>query len=161
MFAVINLLYFTNLIPPIPLSLKDSGVYHNVQRDSTGNYVVENENKGWRGYFEFYKVYHQVYGDPVFAYSAVFSPTNLNTTVIHEWQHYDVRSAQWVVQNTVDLPVIGGRGNGFRTFSVRNNLVEGKWIVNVLTNTGQLVGRLRFKIEDVPTNPALQTIVKQ
>src|SRR3989338_9451002 len=31
-FTLVNLLYFTNLIPPIPLSLKDAGVYHSIQK---------------------------------------------------------------------------------------------------------------------------------
>jgi hypothetical protein len=161
MFLVINLLYLTNLIPPIPLSMKDGGVYHNVERQPSGVYSVEWEDRGLRGYFEFYKTFHQVPGQPVFAYSAIFSPTNLNTTVIHEWQHYDEKTEKWVVQNTVDLDVIGGRGNGFRTYSVRDNLAEGKWMVNVLTTRRQLVGRLRFKVVNVDVVPQLQNEIKK
>jgi len=32
-FVLINFLYFTNLIPPIPFSLKDAGVYHLIQKN--------------------------------------------------------------------------------------------------------------------------------
>jgi hypothetical protein len=160
-FVVINILYLTNLIPPIPLSMKDGGVYHNIEKQADGNYLVEWENRGVRGYFEFYKTFHQIQGEPVFAYSAVFSPTNLNTTVIHEWQHYDEKSGKWIVQNTVDLQVRGGRGNGFRTYSVRDNMAEGKWMVNVLTTTGQLVGRLRFNVVNVNTLPQLDSQIKK
>lgn len=161
MFIVINILYLTNLIPPIPLSLKDAGVYHSIVRNSNGNYTVVHEDLGLRGYFQFYKTYHQVIGEPVYAYSAIFSPSNLNTTVIHEWQHYDENRGEWVVENTVDLDVIGGRGNGFRTYSVRNNLEEGKWLVNVMTTRRQLVGRLRFNVINVETVSDLETVVKK
>ncbi|KND50314.1 MAG: hypothetical protein AB198_01925, partial [Parcubacteria bacterium C7867-003] len=160
-FIAFNLLYFTNLIPPIPLSLKDAGVFHDVKRDGTGNYTVKYENKGFRGYFEFYKKFHQVYGEPIYAYSAIFSPSNLNTTVIHEWKHYDEVNKKWTIENTVDLPVIGGRGGGFRTYSVRNNLAEGKWVVNVKTSRGQAIGRLRFDIINVDVEPELTTITKK
>ncbi len=161
MYLVINILYLTNLIPPIPLSMKDAGIYHNVERQMNGNYVVESEDHGLRGYFEFYKKFYQVVGEPVFAYTAIFSPTNFNTTVIHEWQYYNEKNEMWEVQNTVDLQVKGGRENGFRTFSVRNNLKEGKWIVNVLTERGQLVGRLRFNVINVDALPKLDSQIKK
>ncbi len=160
-FIVINLLYLTNLIPPIPLSLKDAGVYHSIERDGAGNYITKYEDRGIPGYFEFYKKYHQVYGDPVYAYSAIFSPSDLNTTVIHEWRYYNERTAQWEVKNTVDLQVIGGRGGGFRTYSVRNNLEQGKWIVDVLTTRRQLVGRLRFNVINVGAEPELTEVIKK
>ncbi|TSC70439.1 MAG: hypothetical protein CEO12_373 [Parcubacteria group bacterium Gr01-1014_46] len=159
-FVVVNLLYFTHLIPPIPLSLKDAGAYHKIVRNSDGNYIAEYEDNGFLSYFEFYKNFKLVYGEPLYAYSAIFSPSKLNTTVIHEWQHYDEVTKKWVTENTVDLPVIGGRGGGFRTYSVRNNLAPGKWIVNVLTDTGQLIGRLRFNIIEVETTPTLSTVIK-
>lgn len=161
MFLAINILYFTNLIPPIPLSLKDAGIYNSVERNLQGNYTVTREDRGIFSYFEFYKKFHQVYGEPVYAYSAIFSPTNLNTTVIHEWSHYNEYTALWEIKNTVELNVIGGRGNGFRTYSVRNNLEQGKWIVDVKTPQGQLIGRLRFRVINVGSMPKLETIIKQ
>src|SRR3989338_386921 len=72
-FVTVNLLYFTNLIPPIPLSLKDAGLYHSIEKNIDGNYVVKYEDLGLRGYFEFYQNFKQVSGTPVYAFSAVFS----------------------------------------------------------------------------------------
>ena len=34
-YALFNVLYFTNLIPPIPLSLKSAGVYHGINRSDS------------------------------------------------------------------------------------------------------------------------------
>src|SRR5581483_775441 len=45
-FALVNILYLTNLIPPIPLSLKDAGVYHSLKRQG-GNYVALAEVSDW------------------------------------------------------------------------------------------------------------------
>ena len=159
-FVLVNLLYFTNLIPPIPLSLKDAGVYHSIFRNVDGNYTVEYEDLGFGGYFQLYQDFKEVPGTPIYAYSAVFSPSDLNITVIHEWQYYDELLKTWLTESRVDLPVIGGRGGGFRTFSVRSNLSSGKWRVNIETLEGQLIGRLRFNIMQVSIEPVLTADIK-
>ncbi len=158
--AVVNILYFTNLIPPIPLSLKDAGVYHSIQKNADGNYVVTYENLGLSGYFSLYPKFQEVAGDTVYAYSAIFSPSNLNTTIVHEWQYYDGIQKLWVTVNEVALPVIGGRDGGFRTFSSQSNVFDGNWRVNIKTAQGQLIGRLRFSIVQGNTEPPLVTDIK-
>ncbi len=157
---LVNVLYFTNLIPPIPLSLVDGAVYHSLHRDASGNYVVQNEPSHWFNYFNLYQDFHMVSGAPIYAYSAVFSPSNLNLTVLHEWQRYDSVSGKWQTQGTVSLPVVGGREGGFRTFSVWTDASAGLWRVNVKTQSGQLVGRLRFDVVLVPMLPPLVVEVK-
>jgi hypothetical protein len=84
----------------------------------------------------------------------------LNLTILHEWQHYDEASGKWLTVGTVTLSVIGGRDGGFRTFSVWTNLSAGKWRVNVKTESGQMIGQLRFNLVPVQTAPALVTEVK-
>lgn len=159
-FAVVNILYFTNLIPPIPLSLKNAGVYHSLERNSNGNYVVQYEDFGFREYFNLYQDFKQVPGSSVYVYSAIFSPSELNTTIVHEWQFYDENKGKWILESRINLPVIGGRDGGFRTFSAQSNLFSGKWRVNVETAEGQLIGRLRFNIISVENEPALVTDTK-
>lgn len=50
-FVVMNIMYFTDIMPPIPLSLKDAGVYHSIVRNKVGNYDAKVEPKVWRDYF--------------------------------------------------------------------------------------------------------------
>ncbi|MES3031957.1 MAG: DUF2914 domain-containing protein, partial [Patescibacteria group bacterium] len=155
-FIIINVLYFTNLIPPIPLSLKDAGMYHSMRKNADGNYVVTYEDYGWRGYLKFYPDFKQVPGMSVYAFSAIFSPKNLNTTILHEWQHYDEVEKQWTTESVISLPVVGGRDQGFRTYSVRSNLVAGKWRVNIKTERKQTIGHIRFNLIPVETGTALK-----
>jgi hypothetical protein len=159
-FGLVNFLYFTNLIPPIPLSLKDAGVYHSIQRNSASNYDVTYEDYGWRGYFNLYQDFNEVSGKPIYAFSAIFSPRNLNLTIVHEWQHYNETQKKWLTESEISLPVIGGRDGGFRTYSVRYNIAPGKWRVNVKTTQGQTIGVLRFNITLSSTEPALTAGVK-
>jgi len=161
LFIVINFLYFTNLIPPIPLSLKDAGVYHSIQKNSNGNYNVTYEDSGLMGYFKFYQDFKKPIGEPIYAYSAIFSPKDLNLTIIHEWQYYDEIQKKWTTDAEINLSVKGGRDGGFRTYSMRSNLAYGKWRVNIKTETGQIIGHLRFNILPTETEPILKKAIKQ
>jgi hypothetical protein len=153
-FAIMNVLYFTNLIPPIPLSLKDDGIYHELYREDDGSYIGTYEDLGWKGIFTLYDPVHLRPGDRLYAYSAVFSPSSLDVTVVHEWQHYDEATGKWKTTGTVQLPIVGGRDQGFRTYSVSQGLAAGKWRVNVKTLQGQVLGRMHFLvIPGAPSTP--------
>ncbi|OGI66513.1 hypothetical protein A3H53_02745 [Candidatus Nomurabacteria bacterium RIFCSPLOWO2_02_FULL_40_10] len=159
-FILVNILYFTNVIPPIPLSIKEGGVYHSVYRNEKGNLVVAYEKHGWRDYFNLYPDFKKVTGKPVYAFSSIFSPKGLDLSVQHEWQYYNETKDEWATKSVVDLSVVGGRDGGFRTYSKLSNLAPGRWQVNVKTEQGQLIGRLRFTIVPVYTEPALTTMIK-
>jgi hypothetical protein len=159
-FGLVNLLYFTNLIPPIPLSLKDGGVYHSIQKNADGNYDVTYEDYGWKGYFNLYPDFRETPGAPIYAYSAIFSPKELNITIVHEWQYYDATQNKWVTSSIINLPLIGGRDGGFRTYSMRYNLPAGKWRVLVQTQDGQTIGSMRFNIVLSITEPIVKTEIK-
>jgi hypothetical protein len=130
LLIVINGLYFLNLIPPLPLSLEDSGVFHLLNKEG-GSYAVTHEVKDTRSYFSLYEPVHIAQGDSLFVYSAVFSPADLNPGIIHEWQHYDSENRIWIMESRIPLSVIGGRSGGFRTYSEKSNILPGKWRVNV------------------------------
>lgn len=160
-YIVFNILYFTDIIPPIPLSLKDAGAYHSLTRNADGNYVVQYENEGWKSYFTQYDAFHYVAGDTVYAYSSVFSPTDININIVHQWQFYDATAKVWVNADRVVLPVVGGRDGGFRTYSLKSDLTPGLWRVNIETEQRQLIGRIGFDIIPVSSEPALMTAVNQ
>ena len=78
------------------------------------------------------------------AFTAVYAPAGLRQPIAHVWRR-DGR-----VVSVVPLsPVHGGRRDGFRTFS-RKTVVPsdpgGRWSVDVVTDSGQLIGRLRFRV---------------
>lgn len=160
-FALINILYFTNLIPPIPLSLKDAGVYYSIQKNSAGNYDVTYESYDWRRYFKMYPEFKHVAGTPVYVYSAIFSPKELNLAIIHEWQHYDESLGEWGKGTPIKLSVVGGRGEGFRTYSSRSNLAPGKWRIIIKTEQGQTIGHVRLNLVPVSVEPILISDVKK
>ena len=47
LFVTFNVLYFNNMIPPIPLSLKEIGIYHTVERTLASEYRLSFEKAPW------------------------------------------------------------------------------------------------------------------
>ncbi len=159
-FAVMNVLYFTNLIPPFPLSLKDAGVYHSLRRNTQGNYEVGAEPKGRLSFLSLYPDIHKQKGQPLYVYSAIFSPQAFKMQIFHEWQKKDDKTGEWVTQNKTSLSVVGGRKGGFRTYSIKSNPEPGRWKVNVLTDRGQHIGSIRFDVILVDSKPNIVNEVK-
>jgi len=146
-YLAVNFLYFKNVIPPIPLSMKDIGIYHLVEKTNTGDYLVVSENKNWINITEWFnKKIHIKQGDPLYVYSAVFAPTDINTELIYIWQYYNEDTDKWITSSEIPVSIIGGRGEGYRSFSMKENLFGGKWRVGVVTPRGQLIGRVSFTI---------------
>lgn len=144
---VLNALYFSHLIPPIPLVLKDASAYLSVER-APGGYVGEEERQallarvGIRN-----KIYHPAPGGELAFFTAVFAPTEIRTRIVHEWQREDPESGDWQTESTIGFPISGGRDEGYRGYTVKGNMTSGLWRVNVRTERGELLGREVFRVE--------------
>lgn len=147
-FALMNLLYFTNIIPPIPLSLKASGVYHSISRNAAGDYVVTGEARIWRDYFNRYPVFHRKVGEPVYVFGAIFSPINFSTEAVHQWQYYDEVKKEWIDSSRIVMSIVGGREDGYRTYSFKQALPPGLWRVRITTIKDQTIGTVGFRVEE-------------
>jgi MFS family permease len=150
-FAVLvlmNLFYFTGILPPLPLSATAAGIYHNVER-IPGAYLGDEETgQSWEvRYLGFPPTLHITAGDSLYAYSSVFAPTALTTSVAHRWQWYDPTAKQWVTKSIITYPIIGGRDGGYRGYSALPISDAGKWRVNIETSEGLLIAQLPFTVE--------------
>jgi hypothetical protein len=144
-YIIFNALYFLNLIPPLPLAIKDAGVYHSVIHESDGTYQLTGEVLPWyEAYLNYNVVYHQDNGEPVYVYTAIFAPNDLSTTIKYQWQEYDETTRAWVTTDTLSFPILGGRDAGYEGYTVKDNVTPGDWRVNVITSYGQLIGRVAF-----------------
>lgn len=146
-YLVFNILYFTNIIPPIPLSLKDAGAYYFVERVS-GGYRAHTDPLMW---YEFYKKLYPTLSlredESVYVYSSVFAPTDLETEIFHEWYYFDDVQDEWVETDRLSYSIVGGRDGGYRGYSKKSSVFAGKWRVDVVTKRGQIIGRMRFTID--------------
>jgi hypothetical protein len=158
-FAVVNTLYFTNLIPPIPLALKEVGIYRSVIKLDGDLYATLSEKHSWfENLIGRYTVRYTP-DKPVYAWSSIFAPSSLNTDVVHVWQHRDP-DGEWATASTIRLSIKGGRDSGFRTYSIKENLIPGWWRVSVETPRGQLIGRTTFELVPSDGTEELEAEVK-
>jgi hypothetical protein len=159
-YLIFNFFYFTNIIPPIPLSLKELGVYHSVERGTEGGlYRVSYEPKRWYEYLPLVReTYEQLPGQPVYAYSAVFAPTDIRTPILHRWSYRDERTGRWASAGAVRFQIAGGRDGGFRGYSTKSGVTPGLWRVEVVTSRGQLLGRKTFHVVAGKALPELETV---
>lgn len=152
----VNALYFLNILPPLPLSLKEVGVYHHVTR-TAGGYLVTGEEQAWYGFLVPYKTVHVLRGGTLYFYSAVFAPTRLTETrIVHHWEYFDEGQNVWVSRSRVTFSIVGGRDGGYRGYSQKNNIESGKWRVRVETTRGQVLGQETFYVEEASTAPLLR-----
>ncbi|MDO8475341.1 MAG: DUF5924 family protein [Candidatus Rokubacteria bacterium] len=80
----------------------------------------------------------------VAAYTAVYAPAGLRQPIEHVWW----KDGQLIGRVPLS-PLRGGRKEGFRTYSRKTDLkppYEGRYRVDVVTASGQLIGRLRFTV---------------
>ncbi len=143
-FFTMLALYVLNIIPPIPLSLKEAGMYHNITR-SNGNYVFEEEKQTLLQKIIPGQTLHIKKGDSLYAFTAIFAPSKLNTQIYHKWEFHN--GDEWIQKDRLRFGITGGREDGFRGFSRKSDLPEGKWRITVETKKRQSLGRIKFKIK--------------
>jgi len=146
-FVGFNTLYFSNLIPPVPLSLRDVGIYHDVTRLEDGSYQVMYEKGKWyEPWKRSDKIFHYRRGDNAFCFSSVFAPARISTPIFHRWEFFSESADEWQTATRISFSIEGGRGEGFRGFSEKESLTSGKWRCSVETERGVLIGRRNFEM---------------
>lgn len=145
-FALVGLcatLYFLNWIPPIPLSLKFGGVYHHIEKHQD-QYILTYEDGPW--YAMWKRSDDRVSaGTPVYAFSSVFAPVTLHTTIYHHWEWRPLKeSTEFATTDRIPIPITGGREHGYRMYTMKQRLQPGEWRVNVEAEDGRLIGRITF-----------------
>lgn len=145
--VTVNLFYLMNWIPPVPLSMKYSGIYHNV-RIVNGNFFLTYVKPNW---LHFWKRSDNPYlyktGDKVYCFSSIFAPTSLKKRIYHHWLFLDPVSRDYISKERLGFSINGGREGGFRGFTYKQSVTPGKWRVEVRTEEGLLLGSISFKIE--------------
>lgn len=146
-FIVFNVAYFANLIPPVPLALRDIGIYHSVERTSSDIYsVVYEEGKWYEPFKHSDDIFHLGESSSVFCFSSVFAPARLSAPIYHRWEYYDEESRAWTTTSRIPFVLSGGREKGFRGYSEIASIFPGKWRCSVETERGALIGRQTFRI---------------
>ncbi len=143
----IGMLYFLNVIPAVPLVLSKAGAYHMVIRNDDGTFVGTSEvdNRFFASLRS--PQYHLQDSDKgVYFFSSVSAPAELTAPLSHVWEYYDVATKTWKEVARIEFTLAGGRQDGYRAYSHKENVTEGLWRVTVKVDDKRVVGRVKFKI---------------
>lgn len=158
-YAGMNALYFLNIIPPIPLSIRDAEVVHDVRLEN-GDYVLTAEKVNIFERILPGQTMHLQEGDDLYLFTSIFAPPKLDTTIVHQWQYFDKDEGRWTDGELLSFSISGGRDSGFRGYSRKMVLQEGLWRIEVETTRGQVLGRVKFRIKYVKRQTKVEEIVK-
>ena len=151
LFAVLGLFYLTNIIPPVPVSVVHSGVYHDIERAGDA-YLLEYERPSWYAFWRDESAPFRPTKDAAMhVFSAIFAPRGMQLRVFHRWEYWHPKRKQWLETDHIPFTVTGGRDGGWRGFTRKKNYRPGRWRVTVELADGRALGHTAFKVrEPVP-----------
>lgn len=144
--------YFLGWVPPVPLSLKKIGIYHDVEK-SDGKFLLSHENPWYKFWSKGDQDFKARSGDRIFTYVQIFAPKKFKDEIYLHWMFQDPKG-KWITSDRVKLVISGGRTEGFRGFAYKSNYQTGHWRVLIETNDEREIGRIYFNVaNDESTSP--------
>ncbi len=158
-FVVFNILYITNTIPPIPLSLKEITIAQSVVKVNGGYEVVYEKAPWWQVWRRVHSTFHPSQTGTVACFTRVFAPTKINTNIYHVWEYKD-SDGKWQKKFSLAYPIVGGGDNGYRGYTAMSSYHDGVWRCSVETESGQVIGRQVFTIDSSKSAADLERVLK-
>lgn len=150
--ATLLLLYVARVIPPVPLAVTFSGIYHQVKRvdgvPGGTEYHLHHERAWWRFWHKGDQYFRVRPGDKVNYFVSVFAPKGFNQYRVFVTWHYDDPKKGWRQFYRMPLPARStGAEVGYRTYANLTNPPEGDWLAVLETEDGHEINRLSFTVE--------------
>jgi hypothetical protein len=158
-----NTLYFTSLIPPIPLSLTELSIVQSIESFTSPSgqkiYRVETEVQPWYRRLPFVRPVLHPTGSSLACFARVYAPTKLETDIYHRWEYQDEEGV-WQDHFRYGYGIAGTNEGGYRGYTRMNNFFDGKWRCSVETKRGQVLGREVVTIETEGKPKAIEVQIK-
>jgi hypothetical protein len=150
-------LYFMKLIPPVPLSLSEIGIYHEVRREGD-EFLLTEDRPRWKFWQKGDQSFLARPGDVIYCYVSIFSPTRFKDRLQVRWLYRD-SDLGWQMADAIPLQIAGGRDGGWRGFTTKSRYKPGDWRVQVETSDGRELGRIGLDVtaDDSAQAPAGRT----
>ena len=154
-YATLHVLYFTSVIPPIPLSLTELEVVHSVTKTDNSYRLVTESQPWWRA-LPFVKAELRPSTPTLSCFARVYAPAKLHTDIYHRWQYIDA-SGNWADRARIKYPIAGTNAGGYRGYTTIAAVGNGTWRCSVETARGQVLGRYTV---NVVTDGSGQTVTR-
>ena len=135
--------YFFQIIPPVPLSINFMGIYHDIKKES-GKYQLTHYQPKWRFWENGDQNFLAREGDKIVSYVEIFAPHNFKDEVRFTW--YLKTKNGWVKQDSIPVTIVGGRDQGFRGYTIKQNYQSGDYRIVVETTDAREIGRIGVSV---------------
>lgn len=142
--ALFCVFYTMGWIPPVPLSVVEQGIYHDVKKTS-GQYLLSMEKPWWKFWASGDQDFFARPGDLIYYYAQVYSPARFSDEVYVHWSKLDP-NGDWANSDRIPLKIAGGRKEGYRGYAVKANYQPGQWRIQMKTGHGQEIARIHFEV---------------
>lgn len=143
-YTTLHILYFTSVIPPIPLSLTELQVVHSVTKTDNSYRLVTQTQPWWRG-LPFARAELHPAAPTLSCFARVYAPAKLHTDIYHRWQYIDA-NGNWAERARIKYPIAGTNKGGYRGYTTIENVGNGTWRCSVETGRGQVLGRFTVNV---------------
>jgi hypothetical protein len=142
--ALFVLLYTLRVAPPVPLAIKQIGIYHDVKRVQ-GGWELSQQAKTWKFWQRPDAVFLERPGDKLFCFARIFAPRHFHDGISIVWFHRDPRRG-WTQAHRLALTVSASSAVGFATDAYLTEPMPGDWRVEIESQDGRTIGLLRFSV---------------
>ncbi|MCP3061001.1 DUF2914 domain-containing protein [Myxococcus sp. K38C18041901] len=150
--------YLVGIIPPIPLAVQYSGIFHDVKRVSPGVYQLTSVDdsvwfKPWTWFGPDFVIRP---GDKPYYFFRIFAPKNFAPYKVRVRWFYDHPEKGWTTNGSGFVANVSSNGTdgGYRYYATTSNLKPGNWRVVLETEDGHEINRLSFTAgADTRTEP--------
>jgi hypothetical protein len=144
--GVLSAAYLLDAIPPVPLVKRDMQI--GIQLESVDGKIslMAERPPIWALWNQLDEQIHVPAGEKLYCVSSVFAPIGLKTKLFHRWEFKDAKQG-WVTMSHIGFDLEGGREQGFRGYTYKQNVQPGKWRVAVETENGRTVTVYHFTIK--------------
>ncbi len=156
MLAALLFLYLVRVLPPVPLAVQFSGIYHAVEKQGSA-YALSYQPKWWKFWHKGDQDFSARPGDKAYYFFSIFAPKGFATYKVNVRYYYDHPQKGWTNVSTVPLTINNkGIERGYRTFAYTSNPKPGDWRAVVETEDGHEISRLSFSVEEDTSTEARQ-----
>lgn len=138
--------YIYDVIPPVPLVKRDIQVGTQLEKTSSQYILMQDESQWWKFWRISSDTVYVQNSDTVYCVSAIYAPSGLNAKLYHRWQKYDEKVG-WQTMSRIGYDISGGREDGYRGYTYKKNVADGKWRVNVETENAHTIVSYQFEIK--------------
>ncbi len=139
------ILYIFKILPPVPLAIKDIGVYQKIEK-LNGVYHCYHQKPWYNFWDKGDQTFYLNNNSKVHVFFAIYSPTNFSDSVIVRWSKKE--KSKWIKYDDIPIKIVGGRKKGFRGIAYKKNISPGKWKVSIRSKDLREIGRINVNIID-------------